>query len=284
MPLSSKLRVAARRARRRWARVRTPVVGSRARTKAVRRSRAVDGDRLLERPVFILSSVRSGSTLLRVMLDTHSQLHAPHELHLIDLHIDMSGRHAAMAMRELGLDNDHLQYLLWDRLLHREMVRHGKTRLVNKTPSDVLMWRRILECWPDAQFIYLLRHPAAVTDSWNRNRRQWSRDRAAEDVRRYMSAMEDARAEVPGLVVRYEQLVADPGAELRRICDFIGVEFEPAMLDYGQADHGDFPAGLGDWSSRIKSGRVQPLTAVPRADDIPEALVDIGAAWGYIPS
>lgn len=279
--LASKVGIARQRMRRTWGRVRSRRVSSRVTPAALRRSRRVAGDRLLQRPVFILSSVRSGSTLLRVMLDTHSQLHAPHELHLIDLDVSMSGRHAEKAMRELGIDDDHLQYLLWDRLLHREMVRHGKSRLVNKTPSDVLMWPRILECWPDAQFIYLLRHPAAVTDSWNRNRSDWSRERAAEDVRRYMAAMEDARARHPGLTVRYEQLVENPEHELTRICAFIGVQFEPSMLEYGEVNHGRFPAGLGDWSSRIKSGRVQPIEHTPTPDEIPSALSDISAAWGY---
>ena len=192
--------------------------------------------------VFILSSVRSGSTLLRVMLDTHSQLHAPHELHLIGLGVTLDGRHVATAMSELGADSDHLEYLLWDRLLHREMVRHGKTRLVNKTPSDTLMWRRIVECWPDAQFIYLQRHPAAVTDSWNRNRAQWTRERTAEDVRRYMTAMELARIERPGLTVRYEELTREPERQLRRICVVLWVcrSSHGHALNYGQGDHGRY--------------------------------------------
>jgi hypothetical protein len=184
-------------------------------------------------------------------------------------------------MQELGADSDHLEYLLWDRLLHREMVRHGKQRLVNKTPSDALMWRRILECWPDAQFIYLQRHPAAVTDSWHRNRSHWSRERTAEDVRRYMSAMELARIERPGLTLRYEDLTRDPERQLRRICSFVGVQFEAAMLDYGVSDHGRYLPGLGDSSTRIKSGKVQRVQE-PSATEIPSSLQDIGRAWGYV--
>src|SRR3954467_12084339 len=44
--------------------------------------KALPGDRLLEQPVFVLSSIRSGSTLLRVLLNSHTAIHAPHELHL----------------------------------------------------------------------------------------------------------------------------------------------------------------------------------------------------------
>ena len=38
--------------------------------------------RLLKEPAFVLSTVRSGSTLLRMLLDSHSQIHSPHEMHL----------------------------------------------------------------------------------------------------------------------------------------------------------------------------------------------------------
>src|SRR5689334_24043760 len=38
-------------------------------------------DRLVQRPCFLLSSVRSGSTLSRVILNSHSQIHSPHEMH-----------------------------------------------------------------------------------------------------------------------------------------------------------------------------------------------------------
>jgi hypothetical protein len=254
-----------------------------ASVEAIREARAVAGDRLLERPVFVLSSIRSGSTLLRVLLNTHSAIHAPHELHLRGLGVSMKSQYVTKAMTELGLDADHLQYLLWDRLLHREMVRHGKRELVNKTPSDAFMWRRIVECWPDVRFIFLLRHPAAVTDSWLRARKEWTRDQAAEDVRRYMVAVEDARNEYGGLTVKYEDITTDPEREMKRVCEFIGVEWEPAMLDYGQGDHGRFRAGIGDWSRQIKSGKIQPVERVPEADEIPAALADISKKWGYLP-
>jgi hypothetical protein len=250
---------------------------------ALRTARVGAGDRLLERPVFILSSVRSGSTLLRVMLNVHSQLHAPHELHLSGVQVSIPNAYSKVAMDELGLDAQLLQYLLWDRVLHRELLRHDKKILVNKTPSDALMWRRILECWPDVRFIYLLRHPAAVTDSWQRARKGWTRDQTAEDVLRYMLAVEEARDQVGGLTVRYEDVTTAPERELQRICSFIDVDWEPAMLDYGAATTGGFKAGLGDWSKRIKSGRVQPVERLPAPEEIPPALVEISTRWGYLP-
>jgi hypothetical protein len=245
---------------------------------------ALPGDRLLEQPVFVISSIRSGSTLLRVMLNTHSQIHAPHEMHLAGLRLQFGGRFIDDAMTEIGLDEVQLEYLLWDRVLHRELTRHGKSVIVNKTPSDAFRWRRIIDCWPDARFIYLLRHPAAIADSWARAKPDAPTERILGTVLPYMKAVEQARAHRDGLTVRYEDITIDPEREMRRICEFIGVEYEPAMVDYGQGDHGSFKAGLGDWSERIRSGKVQPAERLPSRDEIPPGLVEISGAWGYLSS
>src|SRR5215213_1547463 len=115
-----------------------PARGRRAR-------RAGRGDRLVTAPAFILSSVRSGSTLLRVLLDSHSQIHSPHELHLRDLAVESKSKYADRSLKAVGLDVTAAQYLLWDRLLHRELARSGKRLLVNKTPSDVFIADRLLD-------------------------------------------------------------------------------------------------------------------------------------------
>ena len=249
---------------------------------ALAAARAAADARLLQKPVFILSSIRSGSTLLRVMLNTHSQIYAPHELHLAGIKVNMSSKYVKSAMQELGLGSDTLQFLLWDRLLQRELMRNQKQVLVNKTPSDALMWRRIVRCWPDARFIYLLRHPAAVTDSWQRARKDWTRDevgrgRQAVHGRCRGSARPAWRAhrEVRGHHHRSRARDA-PDLRVRRR------RYEPAMVDYGQADHGSFRAGLGDWSKNIKSGKIQPVERMPTPDEIPATLVDISKQWGYL--
>jgi hypothetical protein len=266
-----------RRIRRRRLRARVAV-----RRAALGRARTQDGDRLLIAPVFILSSVRSGSTLLRVMLNSHSELHAPHEVHLVGLTVRVESKHTKQAMAELGLDEEHVQFLMWDRVLHRELVHHGKATLVEKTPSDALMWRKILRCWPDARFIFLLRHPGAVTDSWQRGRRRWTRDQVAAEVKRYMDAVEEARLAHGGLTVRYEDVTENPEREMRRVCEFLGIEYEPAMVDYGSASHGEFRTGLGDWSRRIRSGKVQPAKPIPPRERLPDVLAGIAEQWGYL--
>ena len=248
------------------------------------RRRLRDGDRLLEAPTFVLCSVRSGSTLLRVLLDSHSRICAPHELHLRDIAVSVKTDYAERSLDEIGLEASRLEYLLWDRVLHRELAESGKELLVNKTPSDVFIAERIRECWPDSRFIFLLRHPVSIARSRAAARPQDSEARNLKMVRRYCDGIEAARHTYDGLTVRYEDITEDPERETRRLCEFLGVDWEPAMLEYGQFDHGRLRPGLGDWSEQIKSGRVQAPKPLPGPDEVPEALRELTVAWGYMPA
>ena len=247
--------------------------------------RRPSGERLVSQPTFILSTVRSGSTLLRVILNSHSQIHSPHELHLRDITVSVKEGHPAKALDAIGLDHRHLEYLLWDRVLHRALDASGKQHLVNKTPSDVYIADRIRECWPDARFIFLLRHPAAIAASRDDARKgQDTAERNIRTVLRYAEALEHARHTYDGLVVRYEDLTTDPEAVTQELCRFLEVPWERDMLNYGEHDHGKFRPGLGDWKDKIKSGQIQPPAPLPKPDEIPPQLHDLSRAWGYLPA
>jgi hypothetical protein len=240
-------------------------------------------DRLLERPVFIMCPVRSGSTLLRLLLGAHSRLYAPHELHVRRLEVRRGTKLAERSMTMLGLERGDLEHLLWDRVMHRELVKSGKDFIVEKTPSNAFAYQRIVACWPDARFIFLLRHPASVARSWHEaDPEKRTAEEAALDALRYMRATERARQALPGHTVRYEDLTADPEGVLKGICAFLDVGFEPGMLEYGAGTtEGDLQKGLGDWKEKIRSGRVQAGRGLPRPDETPEPLREISAAWGY---
>ncbi|MFJ8824143.1 sulfotransferase family protein [Streptomyces sp. NPDC102467] len=241
-------------------------------------------DRLLRRPVFIMSPVRSGSTLLRMLLDAHPRLHAPHELHIRRLEVGYGSKLSERAMDALDLGRGDLEHLLWDRVLHRELTRSGKEFLVEKTPSNAFVYGRIRDCWPDARFVFLLRHPVSIARSWHEgDPEKRTYEEACADALRYMKAVDHARKGLTGgHTVRYEELTEDPEKKLRGLCDFLGVDFEPSMLEYGKRDETQIQKGLGDWRDKIRTGSVQQGRALPADDEIPELLRPMCKAWGYL--
>lgn len=259
----------------------TPGTPGTPETSAERLYVAPRAPRLVESPVFVLSSVRSGSTLLRVLLNSHSQIRAPHEMHLRTVHVHLSRDFTADAMRALELDKDELEHALWDRLLHLELTRSGKRIIVDKTPPNTLVWPRLHRCWPGARYIVLLRHPGAVVDSLTNRRTDPDHDAIRAEVLDYSEKLEEARQNLDAHVITYEQLTADPETTTRGICDHLGVPWEPAMLDYGSQDHGTFRPQLGDWSDTIKSGRVQPARSADPTVELPPRLAELARVWGY---
>ncbi|MFC0865410.1 sulfotransferase [Sphaerimonospora cavernae] len=262
----------------------SPAVPGQARpdeAAAVRPPADPENDRLLTAPIFIISPVRSGSTLLRAILNAHSQLHAPHELHVRRLSVGFGTSLAERAMEALGHNRADLEHMLWDRVLHRELVRSGKRFIVDKTPANAFAHQRIATCWPDARYIFLLRHPASIAASWHEaspDRRTF--DEAVVDALRYMKAVQRARKALTGHTVRYEDLTEDPERETRAVCEFLGVPWEPTMLEYGE--QAVLRKGLGDWKDKIRTGSVQPGRELPGQESIPEALKPICRSWDYL--
>ena len=240
-----------------------------------------DAERLVQSPIFILSSIRSGSTLLRCLLDTHPLIHAPHELHLVDLNVGIDEHFAALAMRIAGLDQRELEHLLWDRVLHRELTRSGKQLIVEKTPTNLLRWRRISECWPNARYLFLLRHPVHIVESAIAGRPHAAPAESVDLVTLFLTRLVEAQQALPGLTVRYEELTADPHRVTRQVCSHLGVDWEPAMVAYGAQDHGPYVQGIGDFSDRIRSGVVQPSRPQPDPAEIPEELRDLCRTLSY---
>ena len=251
------------------------------RQPALRRPRP--GDRLLEQPGFVMCTLRSGSTLLRVLLDSHSQIHCPHEIHLRYLAVDLEEKWVERSMREMGLDQERLEYLLWDRVLQRELAGSGKPRLVTKTPNDVFIADRIKTCWPDAKLIFLLRHPAAIVRSRkNVQDEDADQEKNVDLIRRYCEALEHARQTYDGVTIRYEELTADPEpthaprvrAPRRR---------RSSRGCSTTATRTTGASSPGSATGRTRSRPAGSRPPEPPPDEIPEPLRPIAATWGYLP-
>jgi hypothetical protein len=217
------------------------------------------GSRLVESPVFILSLAQPDATLLGSLLDRHTQIRVPDPQHLSVLEVRPKREYADDVMGALGLDRAELQHLLWDRMLHHELELSGKDLVVDQTVTNTLAWENIQSAWPSARFVLLLRNPGYIVESTLR-RTTTRRETVVQEILTYAQHLEAARQSANALTVRYEDLIAEPDKATRRICDHLGVEWQPAMLDHGQLGHGP----------------------VPRNATIPAPLEEIAGAWGYL--
>lgn len=265
-----------------------------------------DGPRA-ERVVFVLSPPRSGSTLLRVMLAGHPALFGPPELYLLGFDTlaarrrSLSGPRAPLArglvramMALDGVGPEEAAASL-DRMAdegastieayRRLQARATGRTLVDKTPGYALspqVLRRMAEGFVEPLFIHLTRHPVASVVSFTRVRIDLSlgtddelpadpRSRGElwwrighENIEAFLDTVPDARVHR----MRYEDLVSEPEQHARALCAWMGLPFEPAMVepyadpagrmtdgldgrggmlgDRAFADHGRIDAALAD--------------------------------------
>jgi hypothetical protein len=214
-----------------------------------------------ERPPvpFIVGVGRSGTTMLRLMLDSHPQLTIPPETHFVpdlidaiedgadperavevmqsvrqwgDLHIEPA--EAIERFRALDDFNagDALRAFY---AIYAE--RQGKPRWGEKTPAYVRNMRKIEKALPEARFIHVIRDGRDVALSrWKRTLGDGEKAPAGQVAegwqRRIRRAQKQGRRLEHYLELRYEDLVTDTEPNLRRIAEFLELEWDPVMLTF----------------------------------------------------
>lgn len=224
-----------------------------------------------EQLLFLIGPPRSGSTMLAHMLGSHADVFAPQEPHLLTplAHLGYYERVekapydpviTQTALRQLvgALPNGEDDYLdalraATDILYRRLLEPTGRRLLLDKTPAYALVLDFIARLYPRARYLVLTRNPLAVWTSYAES--FFDGDHAVAQahnplLERYVPAIARFLRERPVslLHVRYEELVTEPTPRLERICEFSGLRFDPAMVEYGRAGQAVTQAadGLGD--------------------------------------
>ncbi|HEX4490211.1 MAG TPA: sulfotransferase [Acidimicrobiia bacterium] len=252
---------------------------------------------------FVVGCGRSGTTLMRALLDAHPQIAVPFESYFPV----WFARDQARYERSSGFDvasflDDllaHESFARWS--LDPEAVRthlsttapanypdairacfalyasaHGKPRYADKTPLFVTHIPLLSSLFPEAVFVHLVRDGRDVALS--RTEVAWGTGQFAQEALNWRDQVEQGRRDGRALgdvrycEVKYETLLDDPEAVARRLCEFIAVDFDPAMLRYHeQADavleSQPFPdehqnlrrpptKGLRSWRADLEPGRV----------------------------
>ncbi len=206
----------------------------------------------LQSPFFIVGCGRSGTTLLRAMLNHHSQLAIPLEsLFIIDYLRAQPGTPPDTFLRLITREYELQEWGMTvtaddfagcvtaqdfiDRAHEHYLRQEGKTIWGQKTPRFVRYGPLLKRHYPHAKFINVIRDPHAVVSSLIRSNVHNSN--ALYAARRWVRDVDAGRRlaqDFPGdvLHVRYADLITDTERALRACCDFLGIDFEPSLLDY----------------------------------------------------
>jgi hypothetical protein len=163
--------------------------------------------------------------------------------------------------------------------LRYEAARHGKDIPCDQTPRNVYYVGDILDLYPEARIVLMIRDPRDVLASqkhkWRMRFKGLNRDPIYEALRLkinyhpvttsllWRAAVDsgDKWANHPQVhSVRFEDVIADSAMAVRQICDFIGIPFEPLMLNIPQVNSSyvgtsSIPSGIaGDATGRWRRG------------------------------
>ncbi len=174
---------------------------------------------------------------------------------------------------------------LYTKIVGGFAAQAGKDIVCEQTPRNILYAKMLLKIYPNAQIIHMVRDPRAVLASQKKRwkRRQFSPDKisARHSIRVWanyhpftMSRLWNkastaalAIADDPRVnLLRFEDLLNSPEESVKQLCNFLDIEFEPAMLEVGQvnsshkssaeAKKGINKQALESWRSILSKGEV----------------------------
>lgn len=217
--------------------------------------------------VFIIGAPRSGTTLLERMLSAHSQVRGGPEPHLMTplahlgvwRNVDKAPFDhivAGIGQRDFVAELEHGEEDYWracqayaNTLYRSYMAKHPEPVFIDKTPEYATVWPFLKKVFPEAKFIVLTRHPAAIFSSFANSFFDGDYGLTEEHdplFERYIPAIAGLLRDpdLNKLHIRYEDLVGSPERYAEAICQFLGIEYEEAMVNYGERVSAS--AGLGD--------------------------------------
>jgi Sulfotransferase family len=191
-------------------------------------------------PVFIIGAMGSGSTLLRLILDSHDNIAIPREtgfMRAYNAHqyipFKWSGRNWARRMGWTRKELDRELAAFYDRIFSRHAQEQGKERWGDKTPYHTWHVDDMARIFPEAQFIGIVRHPGGCVAS-NMNRWGQTIRQTIDHYRRYNREIARLASVYPDrfAVVRYEDLVLTPEPVLRELLDYLGEDWSDNVLQH----------------------------------------------------
>jgi len=219
-------------------------------------------------PIFVVGHPRSGTTLLRLILNAHSRIVIPPEAHVVSFLrrcedkygplVNEANRRQAVErlvqkrrMEEWGFESEEMYTRameadpptpagVFQALMSLWTDKERKPRWGEKTPGTYRYLDDVSAWFPDCQVIHIVRdgRDVAVSCLTPPFSELYDKGNVYEVAVRWRHAIHSCRRaqRMLGperfLQLRYEDLADDPEAVSRTLCDFLGERFEPAMLEY----------------------------------------------------
>lgn len=212
---------------------------------------------------FIVGAQRSGTTLLRLILNKHPDIGIPEESSFLFPYLKrkilMGDRPVSYKRKRVFFEyvlNDP-QFAKWNiridpaemlkrpEVTFRELIgflyksfcaKHGKSICGDKSPKFIRRLNTIVECYPASKFIHIVRDGRDTYLSLRRKEYALSRSIAVAAVewRTKISLVNRFLSRCPQrtITIRYEDLISDPAAVIREVCDFLGVTYMETMLSF----------------------------------------------------
>jgi len=225
-------------------------------------------------PFFLLGHDRSGTTMLRLILDRGDVAVPPESMFLLDVD---PGQPAEDVLRAAW---NHPRVQLWGLsgeppevpagLNGTEAFRfavsapfgayaeqEGKPRWGDKTPAYIGHVERLAAIWPDARFVVLVRDGRDVALSVMNV--PFGPNNAWAAAHSWVTAIRrgrEAAARFPGRVleIRYEDLVSEPAETVAALCDFLGLDYSADMLAIERTDRSKVVADQSAWFTNVWGG------------------------------
>lgn len=240
------------------------------------------------RPIFIGGMHRSGTTLLRVMLNRHSRLSSGPELQLLErtgfleFHRYLDNTWLPRLEQEYGLDAQDLDRAMaafMNNFLSRYQLQRGKERWVEKTPKNILRIDYLFRLFPHAQFIHMIRDPrdvhASVKAKSIRDTPRWSAIGAVQTASEWVRRINRGTAWRDELSryreIQYEHFVRDPEGVMRQILTFLAEPWDSAVLEAPNTQQGAsganvrrpvFESSVGRWRENLTQDETRQIEAI----------------------
>ncbi|HEX4144965.1 MAG TPA: sulfotransferase [Pirellulales bacterium] len=196
-------------------------------------------------PIFVLGMPRSGSTLVEQILASHPQIQAAGELWNLDRVVravtDMAGQPAPFPTWLRGINAEGMRRLGQAYLASLPALAAGKTRIIDKAPSNFLYVGLIRLILPNAHVIHTVRDPVDTCIScfsrlFNQGQLfSYDLGELGRYFRWYHEVMAHWRAILPAgamLDVAYEDVIDNLEEQARRLIDFCGLSWDDRCLNF----------------------------------------------------